>query len=149
VLSRLSALSLHPVLSGAQNLLLASPPGTAGTELVVKITDFGLSKDKDTQSQALGGTKTMLMTGCGSVLWMAPEILHGQVSQNDELLSRRGHRLPANASVFDTHRDPITGRFDRNVRGGVLHGQVYNQKVDVFSYHRRGMPASHAAFWIG
>eukprot|EP01047_Picozoa_sp_COSAG01_P094389 COSAG01_NODE_25313_length_749_cov_1.092308_2_plen_64_part_01 len=45
---------------------------------MVKITDFGLSKDKDTQSQALGGTKTMLMTGCEpavSVLGSGPSCL--------------------------------------------------------------------------
>jgi hypothetical protein len=35
-----------------------------------------------------------------------------QVSQNGWLLSRRGRSLPANAGDFDTHRDPISSRFD-------------------------------------
>jgi hypothetical protein len=35
------------------------------------------------------------------------------VSQNGELLSRRGRSLPANASTFDSHRDSITSRVDR------------------------------------
>ena len=50
------------------NLLLASPPCPT-REIHVKITDFGLSKDKD-----VGRVQTDLMTGCGSTLWMAPEI---------------------------------------------------------------------------
>ena len=57
------------------NLLLARPPelGPMGA-VTVKISDFGLSREKDmTQDMA-----TMMMTGCGSVLWMAPEILLGK-----------------------------------------------------------------------
>ena len=40
---------------------------------MVKITDFGLSKDKRLDQ----AKQTDIMTGCGSVLWMAPEILLG------------------------------------------------------------------------
>ena len=40
----------------------------------MKVTDFGLSTDKE-----LNTVKgTAMMTGCGSVLWMAPEMLLGQ-----------------------------------------------------------------------
>jgi hypothetical protein len=35
------------------------------------------------------------------------------------LLSRRGRRLPANASGFDTHRDSISSRFDCSQMFGV------------------------------
>jgi hypothetical protein len=34
------------------------------------------------------------------------------VSQNGQLLSRRGRVVPANASGVDTHRDSISSRFD-------------------------------------
>ena len=57
------------------NLLLASNPCAPGGTVNMKITDFGLSRDKglsDTFNQ------TVAMTGCGSVLWMAPEILTGE-----------------------------------------------------------------------
>jgi hypothetical protein len=37
------------------------------------------------------------------------------VSQNGQLLSRRGRSSPANASGLDTHRDSITSRFDCRV----------------------------------
>ena len=47
-------------------------PGPHG-EVRVKISDFGLSRDKEIE-EAKG---TVLMTGCGSALWMAPEILRG------------------------------------------------------------------------
>jgi hypothetical protein len=42
-----------------------------------------------------------------------------QVSQNGQLLGRRGRSLPANDSTFDTHRDSITSRFDCTRRGCV------------------------------
>ncbi len=56
------------------NLLLATNP-LAGEQVLMKITDFGLSRDK-----GMGSTfnQTVAMTGCGSVLWMAPEILLGR-----------------------------------------------------------------------
>ena len=44
-------------------------------ELLVKVTDFGLSKDKELDT-AKG---TAMMTGCGSILWMAPEMLLGEL----------------------------------------------------------------------
>ena len=61
------------------NLLLAAPPPDPGEDevdgLLVKISDFGLSKDKKMDEHY---KKTVMMTGCGSVLWMAPEILLGE-----------------------------------------------------------------------
>ena len=59
------------------NLLLAADPPPPGEErtLQVKIADFGLSTEKAVDKEA---TETMLMTGCGSILWMAPEILLGE-----------------------------------------------------------------------
>jgi hypothetical protein len=39
------------------------------------------------------------------------------VSQDGQLLSRRGRSLPANASGLDTHRDSITSRLDRSWTG--------------------------------
>jgi len=56
------------------NLLLVAPP-TDAAPLTVKITDFGLSKDKAMMASA---QKTAMMSGCGSALWMAPEILLGK-----------------------------------------------------------------------
>ena len=58
------------------NLLLATRP-MEGEDVVVKITDFGLSRDKALND--LAQSQTAMMTGCGSVLWMAPEILLGDV----------------------------------------------------------------------
>jgi serine/threonine protein kinase len=68
---------LHRDLKSA-NLLLAGPPDMSGTVggLVVKISDFGLSKDKQTDA----ALHTMMMTrgqGVGTMLWMAPELLRG------------------------------------------------------------------------
>ena len=60
------------------NLLLARSPPTDGSTdgLRVKISDFGLTRDKnDVNSAAM---QTAMMTGCGSPLWMAPEILLGE-----------------------------------------------------------------------
>ena len=83
------------------NLLLASPPprGAMDPHTTIKITDFGacrkrpanflylefwsdrwslvlrvagLTRDKEMEEAAM---QTGMMTGCGSVLWMAPEIL--------------------------------------------------------------------------
>ena len=52
------------------NLVLACAPTGEG-ELLVKVTDFGLSKDKGLDE----AKHTVMMTGCGSILWMAPEIM--------------------------------------------------------------------------
>jgi serine/threonine protein kinase len=60
------------------NLLLLTPPNLSSASdewLLIKITDFGLSKDKSLDE----AKQTALMTGCGSMLWMAPEIIAGQV----------------------------------------------------------------------
>ena len=64
------------------NLLLRFPPPARGQEgnaedLVCKISDFGLSRDKNIEDGSQAGTA--LMTGCGSILWMAPEILLGEL----------------------------------------------------------------------
>jgi serine/threonine protein kinase len=64
------------------NLLLQYPPPKRGSEgnaedLVCKISDFGLSRDKNIEDGSQAGTA--LMTGCGSILWMAPEILLGEL----------------------------------------------------------------------
>jgi serine/threonine protein kinase len=57
------------------NLLLAQSPGRGpNAEVTVKISDFGLSREKE-KTQEVG---TVMMTGCGSVLWMAPEIMRGR-----------------------------------------------------------------------
>ena len=55
------------------NLMLATRPAD-GDGVLVKVTDFGLSRDKALTAHQ---SKTAMMTGCGSVLWMAPEILLG------------------------------------------------------------------------
>ena len=60
------------------NILLDRPPplgdGAGDWAVEMKVSDFGLSRDKhvDTVNDETGG-----MTGCGSVLWMAPEMLRG------------------------------------------------------------------------
>ena len=65
---------IHRDLKSA-NLLMVAPP-LSGRQLQIKITDFGLSRDKGLDSENY--SQTLMMTGCGSVLWMAPEILLGQ-----------------------------------------------------------------------
>eukprot|EP01047_Picozoa_sp_COSAG01_P045936 COSAG01_NODE_4271_length_5194_cov_4.338567_2_plen_220_part_00 len=59
------------------NLLLATAPRALqpGEPVLVKVTDFGLAKDKSFDAQ---NQQTAMMTGCGSVLWMAPEMLLGK-----------------------------------------------------------------------
>jgi len=54
------------------NLLLVAPPvGDADEGLQCKITDFGLSRDKNVTREAQQlAQQTEQMTGCGSVLWM-------------------------------------------------------------------------------
>eukprot|EP01043_Picozoa_sp_COSAG02_P100130 COSAG02_NODE_36223_length_457_cov_1.013966_1_plen_103_part_10 len=65
----------------AHTLLRNPPDPDAETNIVCKVADFGLSRDKhvtdDERRTGIteyreGGTEQM--TGCGSVLWMAPEI---------------------------------------------------------------------------
>jgi hypothetical protein len=60
----------------SSNLLLLNPPNLSSATdewLLVKIADFGLSKDKSLDE----ARQTTKMTGCGSPLWMAPEIARG------------------------------------------------------------------------
>lgn len=54
------------------NILISKDP-LFTNDFKIKISDFGLSREKN----IIDG-QTQLMTGCGSVLWMAPEILLGQ-----------------------------------------------------------------------
>ena len=54
---------------------LKSPNLLVDENLRVKITDFGLAREKDTTIEG----KTGLMTVCGTPLWTAPEILKGQL----------------------------------------------------------------------
>jgi serine/threonine protein kinase len=63
------------------NLLLQTPPDPSGEvgDLLVKISDFGLSKDKKMDSMQ----HTIMMTAVGNgmqgtTLWMAPEMLLGE-----------------------------------------------------------------------
>ena len=46
-------------------MLVVKRPGP-GERLDLKITDYGLSRNKDTNTMK----DTMMMTGCGSALWM-------------------------------------------------------------------------------
>ena len=57
---------IHRDLKSPNVLFTASP---SDRDCVAKITDFGLARDKADDDN---------MTGCGSVLWMAPEILLGE-----------------------------------------------------------------------
>jgi serine/threonine protein kinase len=79
---------IHRDLKCGNLLMQEAPParGTPETNIVCKIADFGLSRDKQITEEVEqtsgrlidyreGGTEQM--TGCGSVLWMAPEILLG------------------------------------------------------------------------
>eukprot|EP01047_Picozoa_sp_COSAG01_P001920 COSAG01_NODE_48_length_31904_cov_21.696997_4_plen_627_part_00 len=65
---------IHRDLKSA-NLMLSAPPPTSEEvgDLLVKISDFGISRDKKTDMQH----HTMMMTavGGGTTLWMAPEML--------------------------------------------------------------------------
>ena len=58
------------------NLLLSVPPPPPGKpgSVVIKIGDLGLSRDKEIDEFK----ETVMMTGCGSILWMAPEIMLGK-----------------------------------------------------------------------
>jgi serine/threonine protein kinase len=58
------------------NILLDRPPplGKAEWAVEMKVSDFGLSRDK---AKDMINDETVGMTVCGSVLWMAPEMLRG------------------------------------------------------------------------
>ena len=50
-------------------------------EPFVKITDFGLARQKEAEIQTQLMTakmQTTLMTGCGTLYWMSPELLDGR-----------------------------------------------------------------------
>jgi serine/threonine protein kinase len=90
------------------NLLLVEAPMDHRSDVCVKIADFGLSKDK--QVDAENNHATLKMTGCGSMLWMAPEIL---VSQAAILLRRRARHSPATVSGVDLHSASIRWSINR------------------------------------
>jgi hypothetical protein len=58
------------------------------------------------------------------------------VGQNGSLLSRRGRSVAANASGLDTHRDSITSRFGRSIRGQ-LHGGRASCSFPYVDYYGR------------
>ena len=75
---------IHRDLKSPNLMLLHAPPGVNSSdgdeEFIpwVKIVDFGLARNKKLDKNDSGKVlRTGLMTGCGSVLWMAPEILLG------------------------------------------------------------------------
>ena len=79
------------------NLLLVEYHPEVDFEPVIKITDFGLARQKDVRDTeetesfraSLNGSgaqaarqearNTQMMTGCGTLYWMAPEVLKGDV----------------------------------------------------------------------
>ena len=62
---------IHRDLKSSNLLLVAPPVGDADEGLQCKITDFGLSRDKNVTREAQQlAQQTEQMTGCGSVLWM-------------------------------------------------------------------------------
>ena len=61
------------------NILLDRPPPMKPSDdwtVELKVSDFGLSRDKETTGTL--DDKTGAMSGVGSVLWMAPEMLRGE-----------------------------------------------------------------------
>ena len=115
------------------NLLLVAPPTERG-QLVVKVTDFGLSRDKGLDMESQNHAQTVMMTGCGSVLWMAPEILLGNTYNEKvdvysfamclaELVSGKlpwsgiagGAEVPHKVTQGERPRTQVTGMTDRPV----------------------------------
>eukprot|EP01043_Picozoa_sp_COSAG02_P008550 COSAG02_NODE_275_length_26232_cov_85.210424_15_plen_1132_part_00 len=115
------------------NLLLVAPPTETG-RVVVKVTDFGLSRDKGLDLESQNHAQTVMMTGCGSVLWMAPEILLGNTYNEKvdvysfamclaELVSGKlpwsgiagGAEVPHKVTQGERPRMQVTGTTDRPV----------------------------------
>ena len=86
------------------NLLLAALP-REDEEVVVKIAAFGLSRDKGLDS--VHYQQTVMMTGCGSVLWMVSATAQASSPSSD---SNHAAQAPE-----------------------ILLGERYNEKVDVYS----------------
>jgi hypothetical protein len=72
----------------------------------------------------------------GRLLRLADLRLAEAVGQNGSLLSRRGRSVAANASGLDTHRDSITSRFGRSIRGQ-LHGGRASCSFPYVDYYGR------------
>jgi serine/threonine protein kinase len=131
---------IHRDLKSPNLLLSERPPNTPGEEggaarydddrsFVVKVADFGLSRDKNLTSE--GGTA--MMTGCGAC---RRRISHGRRAfvgagcrsrVHAPSLTRwpppsRGCALPATGSVLWMAPE-------------VINGESYNEKIDVYSYH--------------
>lgn len=74
---------IHRDLKSPNLLLLHGPPDFNGgqgekQQVWVKIADFGLARNKKLDAESRSrAMRTGMMTGCGSILWMAPEILLG------------------------------------------------------------------------
>lgn len=56
------------------NVLLTEDPRTSGSDFSFQLTDFGLARRKGMNPRG-----TVSMSGCGSTLWMAPEIWLGDI----------------------------------------------------------------------
>ena len=127
------------------NLVLACASSSGG-ELLVKVTDFGLSKDKGLDE----AKHTVLMTGCGSILWMAPEIMHAeQCATHTSRVSDRqmqsmfidrcrfrcrvlDRNVPTQRERHEERAPPTAGL--SVTASGAVHARRYNESVDVFSF---------------
>ena len=78
------------------NLLLAALP-REDEEVVVKIADFGLSRDKGLDS--VHYQQTVMMTGCGSVLWMGSATAQLLLPHLTPIMPRAGAGDPARREV--------------------------------------------------
>ena len=115
------------------NLMLLEPPpsvnssGGASEDYVpwVKIADFGLARNKKLDKDESGKVlNTGIMTGCGSVLWMAPEILLGD-TYNEKvdvfsfamcLVELRNRRLPWQGGPARVDTTAVPFKVTRNER---------------------------------
>jgi hypothetical protein len=114
---------LHAVnTAGALLLTLSYPPGSGSGDgpawlvcVLLSALAFGVHPLR-VEVLCWASCQPYLLAGFWSLVALGTHGRRGspptQVSQNGYLLSRRGRSVPANASGFDTHRDPISSRFD-------------------------------------